>query len=381
MSSLAQARKDLRVYQIFSLHCLRLAPDTTVFVKRLLRVLVLTCLCPGIRADVVDWLYDVEVPVASQSSSDTQAAAARGFATVLTRITGLEDIPRNPVVAAALENPERFYARYRFVRRPSGVDGAVDQHTILEIGFDPRAVQDLVRSAALPLWSANRPRVLAWIVMDAAATRIATNRDSSEWVRTIEARGRDRGVPMQLPLMDLEDRERISDSTILGGFSEQILGASERYGTRYVLVARIWMNNGGLWRGTGSLMFEGRQTDFAYEGETRDLVGTKLIDAVADELVQRFVVFGLHTAGINIWVSGVTTISDYGSLLRYLQSLEFIDRVDVAEVSINQIRVVVHTRSTLRQLSELLYSDGLIAKDTSEKSAFDLNRHVWRGER
>ena len=381
MSSLAQAWKELRVYQIFSLHCLRLAPDTTAFVKRLLLVLVLTCLCPGIRADVVDWLYDVEVPVASQSSSDTQAAAARGFATVLTRITGLEDIPRNPVVAAALENPERFYARYRFVRRPSGVDGAVDQHTILEIGFDPRAVQDLVRSAALPLWSANRPRVLAWIVMDAAATRIATNRDSSEWVRTIEARGRDRGVPMQLPLMDLEDRERISDSTILGGFSEQILRASERYGTQYVLVARIWTDDGGLWRGTGSLMFEGRQADFAYEGETRDLVGTKLIDAVADELVQRFVVFGLHTAGINIWVSGITAVSDYGSLLRYLQSLEFIDRVDVAEVSIDKIRVVVHTRSTLRRLSELLYSDGVIAKDTSEKSAFDLNRYVWRGER
>ena len=141
------------------------------------------------------------------------------------------------------------------------------------------------------------------------------------------------------------------------------------------------MDNGGLWRGTGSLMFEGRQADFAYEGETRDLVGTKLIDAVADELVQRFVVFGLHTAGINIWVSGITAISDYGSLLRYLQSLEFIDRVDVAEVSIDQIRVVVHTRSTLRRLSELLYSDGVIAKDTSEKSAFDLNRYVWRGER
>ena len=381
MSSLAQAWKDLRVYQTFSLHCLCLAPDTTAFVKRLLLVLVLTCLSPEIRADVVDWLYDVEVPVATQSSSDTQAAAVRAFATVLTRITGLEDIPRSPIVAAALRNPERFYARYRFVRRPSGVDGRFDQHTTLEIGFDPRAIQDLVRSAALPLWSANRPRVLAWIAMDAGATRIATNRDNSDWVRSIEARGRYRGVPMQLPLMDLEDRERISDSTILGGFSEQILRASERYGTQYILVARIWMDNGGLWRGTGSLMFEGRQADFAYEGETRDLVGTKLIDAVADELVQRFVVFGLHTAGINIWVSGITAVSDYGSLLRYLQSLEFIDRVDVAEVSIDQIRVVVHTRSTLRRLSELLYSDGVIAKDTSEKFAFDLNRYVWRGER
>ena len=216
--------------------------------------------------------------------------------------------------------------------------------------------------------------------MDAAVTGIATNRNNSEWVRAIEARGRDRGILVQLPLMDLEDRERISDSTILGGFSEQILRASERYGTQYVLVARIWMDGSGLWRGAGSLMFEGRQTDFAYEGETSGVVGAKLVDAVTNELVQRFVVFGLHTAGINIWISGVTTVSDYGSLLRYLQSLEFIDRVDVAEVSINQIRLVVHTRSTLARLSELLYSDGVIAKETDETSALDLNRYIWRGE-
>ena len=180
--------------------------------------------------------------------------------------------------------------------------------------------------------------------------------------------------------MDLADRERISGSTVSGGFSEQILGASERYGAQYVLTARIWMDGGGLWRGSGGLLFEGRQTNFAHEGETRDEVCEKVLDAVADELVQRFVVFGLHTEGISIWVSGITSVSEYGSLLRYLQSLEFIDRVDVAEVSIDRIRIVVHTRSTLRGLSELLYSDGVITRDASKNSEFDSNQYVWRGE-
>ena len=153
--------KDRRVYQIFSLHFFRLALKTAAFVKRRLLFLALACSCTEIRTDVVDWLYHVEVPVATQSASETQAAAAQAFVTVLTRITGLEEIPRNAMVVAALRNPERFYAQYRFVRRPNGVAGAVDQQTVLEIGFDPRSVQDLVRSAALPLWSANRPRVLA----------------------------------------------------------------------------------------------------------------------------------------------------------------------------------------------------------------------------
>ena len=348
--------------------------------KTLPSLLVLMCSCFETGADVIDWLYDVEVPVATQSSSDTQAAAARAFATVLTRVTGLKVIPRNPMVTAALRNPGRFYARYRFVRKAGGAKDAVDQQTVLEVGFDPRTVQDLVRSAALPIWSANRPRVLAWIVLEEDVPILAASDDTAPWVRTIKARSRDRGLLVQLPLMDLADRERISGSTVSGGFSEQILGASERYGAQYVLTARIWMDRGGLWHGAGGLMFEGRQTNFAHEGETRDQVCEKLLDAVADELVQRFVVFGLHTEGISIWVSGVRSVSEYGSLLRYLQSLEFIDRVDVAEVSINQIRIVVHTRSTLSRLSELLYSDGVITSDASKNSEFDSNQYVWRGE-
>ena len=348
--------------------------------KTLPSLLILMCSCFETGADVIDWLYDVEVPVATQSSSDTQAAAARAFATVLTRVTGLKVIPRNPMVTAALRNPGRFYARYRFVQKAGGAKDAVDQQTILEVGFDPRTVQDLVRSAALPIWSANRPRVLAWIVLEEDVPILAASDDTAPWVRTIKARSRDRGLLVQLPLMDLADRERISGSTVSGGFSEQILGASERYGAQYVLTARIWMDRGGLWHGAGGLMFEGRQTNFAHEGETRDQVCEKLLDAVADELVQRFVVFGLHTEGISIWVSGVRSVSEYGSLLRYLQSLEFIDRVDVAEVSINQIRIVVHTRSTLSRLSELLYSDGVITRDASMNSEFDSNQYVWRGE-
>ncbi len=348
--------------------------------KRLASLLVLMCSCFETRADVIDWLYDVEVPVATQSSSDTRAAAARALATVLTRVTGLKVIPRTPMVTTALRNPGRFYARYRFVRKAGGAKDAMDQQTVLEVGFDPRTIQDLVRSAALPIWSANRPSVLAWIVLEEDVPSLAASDDTTPWVRTIKARSRDRGLLVQLPLMDLVDRERISGSTVSGGFSEQILGASERYGAQYVLTARIWMDGGGLWRGVGGLMFEGRQTNFAHEGETRDEVCEKVLDAVADELVQRFVVFGLHTEGISIWVSGITSVSEYGSLLRYLQSLEFIDRVDVAEVSIDRIRIVVHTRSTLRGLSELLYSDGVITRDASKNSDFGLNQYVWRGE-
>ena len=194
--------------------------------KRLPSLLVLMCSCFETRADVIDWLYDVEVPVATQSSSDTQAAAARAFSTVLTRVTGLKVIPRNPMVTAALRNPGRFYARYRFVRKAGGAKDAVDQQTVLEVGFDPRTVQDLVRSAALPIWSANRPKVLAWIVLEEDVPSIAASGDNTPWVRTIKARSRDRGLLVQLPLMDLADRERISGSTVSGGFSEKILGAS-----------------------------------------------------------------------------------------------------------------------------------------------------------
>ena len=66
------------------------------------------------RAAAVDWLYDVEVPVTDQSAEVRSAAFRQALLVALKRITGLNDVPTNPVVTSALEAPQRYYVEYRY---------------------------------------------------------------------------------------------------------------------------------------------------------------------------------------------------------------------------------------------------------------------------
>ena len=54
---------------------------------------------------VLEWLYEVETPVPSRTAADRHAAAQRALDTMLTRLTGLAQVPREPAIAAALAAP------------------------------------------------------------------------------------------------------------------------------------------------------------------------------------------------------------------------------------------------------------------------------------
>ena len=50
-------------------------------------------------AEVVPWLYEVAVPVENQSEAERRRASSEGLLELLTRLTGLNDVPRSPVVS------------------------------------------------------------------------------------------------------------------------------------------------------------------------------------------------------------------------------------------------------------------------------------------
>ena len=115
------------------------------------------CCALSAEAAVLDWLYEVEAPVPSRTPADRHAAAQQALDTMLTRLTGLVEVPREPAIAAALAAPERYYQRYSFV--------AEGGETRLAVSFAPQALHKLIAEAALPIWAADRPVALAWVVV------------------------------------------------------------------------------------------------------------------------------------------------------------------------------------------------------------------------
>ena len=310
---------------------------------------------------VVPWLYDVEAPVASQGAADRRSASRTALREMLTRLTGLRSLPMNEPVQAALSDPGPYYAQYRFL--PGNAEGGIR----LGVSFSPQAVRDLVSRAALPIWSANRPVGLAWLAVPVEGTPTVLSRDSdhplAEGLRT---RARQRGIEIGLPVLDAEDAARISVSDVWHRFPYAIEQATARYTPDVLLLGRGRADPLGRWVTEWEFRLDGGQRSFSFETQTPEEGAALAVDEVADELMDRFAVFGREAVPIELEVRGIATVRDYAALMHALGSLEFIDRVELLAAAPAATTLRVTTRSTRARLAELLAVYGLLEPDGAD---------------
>jgi len=357
---------------------------------RRLSLLLLIALLPGSLAatEVVPWLYEVAVPVSDQSAAERRRAGSEGLQKLLTRLTGLAYVPRTPEVTEALEQADGYYNEFRFARvetsdggDPDGSDDPVTQSGLeLVIQFDPDPVQELIRVAGLPIWRAQRERVLVWAVLaDESGRRIVGAASNTPLVAGLNDRARDRGLPLTLPLLDLEDQLAVDPAAVWGRLSQVIDPASRRYGADVMLLGRISPSDDGGWDGDWEFWVDGVVVPFATTGADLDQQGREAVDVLANELAGRRVVHGRQAGQISLAVSGIRTPADYGALLSYMRSLEFVRGVGVIGVSDGRIWLLVDTPAEPDRLlgvferDRQLFDDQLALVDNADL------RLVWRG--
>ena len=344
-------------------------------------------------ADVVEWLYDVDVPVAAATSGevDPRRAAGRALRELLVRMTGLKPLPNTAVVRGAIANPDRYYAQYGFVTRPAqrlpeGDPGDDVTETRLAVRFDTQAVLDLLRSAELPIWGQDRPRVLIWLVLDRHdAKREMASAASGDIPAKLHEAARQRGLLVELPLLDLPDRH-LAPADLWGGFGARVDAASRRYDPDVLVVARLHEGREGAWTVDWRL----RDPDDPY-GEARDLSFAAdetealrwAIDRSADELGRRLAVTGTSTDIMQLVVTGADTPPAYGAVLRYLASREYLEQVDVVGWTGTSLELALHARTDPSRVRGLLSLGGMFsAGDSSAFSAAQPSAHfVWQGAR
>ena len=132
--------------------------------RRLLSVCMIALVCSAsVSAEVVQGLYGAAVPVQNQSASALASAAQKGLAAVFVKVSGSEDILSNPEISAAVSAARSHVQQYSYLAPEQDADGLQ-----VRVEFDADYVTDTVIRAGEPLWTANRPAVLAWVVVEGA---------------------------------------------------------------------------------------------------------------------------------------------------------------------------------------------------------------------
>jgi len=316
-------------------------------------------------------LYEAEVPVMGQDEGERVDAVRVALSEVLVRVTGKRDAPSTPELQDALRRPMRYVQQFRYRDRPKARpgDGAApdtseDQYTqALWVTFDPRALNNLLTEAGLPVWGRVRPATLLWLAVEDRGQRHLLGADTPGELRDrVRAAARLRGVPILLPLLDLQDQRALKFSDVWGDFQDSILNASKRYEGEAVLVGRLFREGDGSWQSRWSFYQNGGAERWTAKGDRDDVVRAG-IETAADQLAARFA--QVLTAGgggsVDMVVSDINSLDDYARAMRYLNGLDPVRSLSVARVAGDTVTFHITVRGNVDALVRTIGFGGALA--------------------
>ncbi len=305
-----------------------------------------------VRAEIVPDVYRARVPVDDRRAPTLQRARSEGLLQVVVKASGDTSAAQNEAVQAAAKDASRYLRSYGFEDADAGLAALLD--------YDESAVRELLRSADLPLWTANRPRVLAWLVIsDTDGRHFASAAETPEVHRALEQSFDLRGLPLQLPLLDIEDAARISPGEAWRQSSGALLRASERYGDVEVLSGRVAVLSGGRWVGEWRLLDNGRWVERAVDAESLEAFALRGAALAADLYAARYAVVPREQGGdqLRITLRGILSYAHFRSARDALRGFESVRRVVPEHFVGDEVVLRVQANADQLQLAKILELD------------------------
>lgn len=313
---------------------------------------VLLPLSPG-RAAEVSGLYEAEVAVADQSR-DARAQAVRvALAGVLVKVSGNANVVLAPGVAELLNRANQFVRQFRYIQARPG-DGEPEALR-LWVSFDSLAVNEALSGAGQAVWGHARPSLMVWLAIDEPGTRLLLGANDEHAARgELETLSRQRAAPLVLPLLDLQDQTKLNFAEVWAGFRDNIVAASQRYGTEAVLVGRLLAGRDGFLRARWNLYQAERTWEWVSSGNLSGVLAGG-VDGAVDVLAQLFARAGdTGVARLKLRVEQVADLAGYARALKYLRQLGPVEEAQPAQVLAGSVTFHVSLRGGAAGLAEAI---------------------------
>ena len=259
----------------------------------------------SVTAAQVEGLYEVREPVASQDPGERAAAMSRALQTLVVRLTGDRKAAQDPRLQPLLADPQQLVQQYVY---------EAGTPVTLSVVFDPVLSQRALREAGLDLLSAERATVLAWWLNEADGGSVLVA-EGQEGADTLRAAAQNRGVPLNLPLGDLNEQLLANPETLRGSDAQTLQEASERYAADALLA--VVAQGGDSWRADWQLWVAGERVS----GSSSAASQAALADAVLLEVGERLATQFAHAGAAQSLILEVqgNDLARYASLQRLLE--------------------------------------------------------------
>jgi len=329
----------------------------------------------GAVAEVVADLYSASVPVEDQSAKALNAASRQALSEVLVKVSGSTALLQSPPVVSALGEARSQVQQYAYVRGEAG-----EAPLWVRFEFDGGYITDLVTQAGAPLWTANRPQVLAWVVIeDEQGRRFISWDGTPQQAKQLDNAFSRRGVPLQLPVFDLGDLAALSPDDAWRLEEAAILAASARYNVQDVLVGRLAPAAEGNAAGEWRYFYQDNRIDRSVTAPDLQAFFREGVNIVAGEMASRYAVAPTagQEGGVLMSVHGVSTYADYAAIVRWLEKLEPVRHANVERVQGDRLDLRLEAQADATKLAAIIELNNRLVRVPDTGTGAQLN-YQWR---
>ena len=329
--------------------------------KLALAALCLSCIA---SAATFSGLYTVNVALLSDPGLTQIEATRIAMGQLLTRITGRPDAAQELIFLNLLDQAGDFVLEV----------GKLDRDT-LTVTFDALSIVRELRTLDQPVWGPERPLTLMWVAVDAGFGQrgILSAQFPEAHNEPVIAELKDRlrqklfnvadvrGLPVTLPLLDLEDMASLSFADIWGGFNDRIRKASARYHADAILSGRVRVTAFGT--NVQWTLIRGDKE----RGITTATLGEGL-DRLAEIYAEDFGAIGKPRT-VQIVVLDINERSHYFNALSYMNSLSLLESVRVVQFGPDGLLLRVTWRGDLGVFERMLSLDNVLTPVITTRSS------------
>lgn len=406
-----------------------------------LTVLILSS--DALHAKVMTDLNVIVAEVEDQSQSTRNKAISDAFKLVLVRYTGLTPQSLSSTIRENRLTANQYLQRYQYETVDElQLQPSEDETFNLIMIFDEVGIAKLLSQLNLPAWNNNRPELLTWIAVGDKRFRLLLGPDYESQLRTLirgtsndpfldmpslagqpepssntdieeetldpleqlflDKVGTDeslldvmgtiadeRGLPLILPLLDLEDSLTIDSADVWGQFVTQLRLASERYNPDAILAGRVELVADG-WLMDWLLLDQ--STSEVWQGSAATLSGALSagLEQSIERIASRFaVVQDTSTSSlIEVSVTGINSLSDIAAVEAYLKAQPAISGLYPSRVTATEVRFKLALIGELASLLQSIQLEKRLEETTVSEmqisvNAFDISQpsiyFVWNG--
>lgn len=287
----------------------------------------------NLTANTVTELYNGTLVVNDQSTTSRNKAIKTLFEQTLIKVSGKKDIANYPEIKISIKNALSYTSEFSF----DNIKGI----TFLNVEFSESLIDQLLRSNGITLWDIRRPTAMLWLVYEneKGERQLLTSQVNDKLFETAKKIAADRGIPLYLPLWDLDDQLELSISDLWGQFGDKVASANARYVSDYMILAKVssqGFNQQVSWNiykmSSNVDAFGQASSDIKTAGneETESIEQAihQIINQSTDYFVSQYSVDTSKDVGeLFITLNNIDSLTTYVDVVNYLKSIKAVDKI------------------------------------------------------